>query len=130
MRSVPLPRAVAAALSAHLVTEKARLGNRWSPKALVFDRGDGTPILPTDLTHAWARARKAAGLDPRIRLHDLRGSYLTWLAERGVDVKTAAELAGHADIKMTAEIYQRVSRRMLRRAARAVEGLTRLRAKK
>ena len=119
VRDVPIPAEVVDALAAHKVTQEAQgLGS------LVFDRGDGKPILPADVTHAWIRVRKDLGLPANLRLHDLRGAYLTWLAERGVDPKTMAQLAGHADVKVTAEIYQRVTVRMLKKAARAVEGLT------
>ncbi|MBE3598476.1 MAG: tyrosine-type recombinase/integrase [Limnochordaceae bacterium] len=58
-----------------------------------------------------------------MRLHDLRGSYVTWLAEQDVDLKTASVLAGHSDIKVTAQIYQRVTRKLAQEAARAIERL-------
>lgn len=67
--------------------------------------------------------RKDLKLPANLRLHDLRGSYLTWLAEKGVDPKTVAQLAGHSDVKVTAHIYQRVTARMVKKAARAVQGL-------
>ena len=57
-------------------------------------------------------------------LHDLRGSSITWLAEAKADPKAAARLAGHADVKVTWALYQRVMRPMLEDAAQAVEGLT------
>lgn len=125
IRDVPIPPEVVDALAAHKITQEAQgLG------PLVFDRGDGTPIAPTDFTHAWARLRRDLKLPEGLRLHDLRGSYITWLAERGVDPKTIAQLVGHADVKVTAEFYQRVTAKMLRRAAKAVEGLTKPPAKR
>lgn len=120
MRDIPLPQHVVDALAAHRVTQEAQgLG------PLVFDRGDGKPINPHDLDHMWARVRKDLGLPADLRLHDLRGSYLTWLAESGVDLKTASELAGHADIKVTAEIYQRTTVRTRQKAAQAIEKIVR-----
>lgn len=124
IRPVPIPSDVVDALAAHQVTQQAQYGKKWRPRMLVFDRGDGRPIAPSDFTHAWARVRKALELPGSMRLHDLRGSYITWLAERGVDPKTIATLVGHADIQVTARIYERVTARMIRKAARAVEGLT------
>lgn len=118
IRNVPIPPEVVDALTAHKITHEAQ---GFGP--LVFDRGDGKPILPTDFTQAWARVRKDLKLPSALRLHDLRGSYLTWLAEKGVDPKTMAQLAGHSDVKVTAEIYQRVTARMVKKAARAVQGL-------
>lgn len=51
---------------------------------------------------------------PRIlfsfRAHDLRHTFATMLYDSGVDVKTAAYLLGHADIRVTMEIYTHLSR--------------------
>jgi integrase len=49
-----------------------------------------------NLTHAWARARKYAGLDD-VRLHDLRHSYASLAAGRGVSLYTIGKLLGHKD---------------------------------
>lgn len=50
---------------------------------------------------------------PRIsfsfRAHDLRHTFATMLYDSGVDVKTAAYLLGHADIRVTMEIYTHLS---------------------
>lgn len=113
-RSIPLPEPVLDALAAHRVAQQAQgLG------PLVFDRGDGRPIAPELLDAAWKKVREALKLPP-IRLHDLRGSYLTWLAEAGVDLKTASELAGHSDVRITAQIYQRATARTRQQAADAI----------
>ena len=44
-----------------------------------------------------------------LRMHDLRHSYCTLLYSAGVDVKTAAYLMGHSDIKVTMSIYTHLS---------------------
>ena len=49
-----------------------------------------------NLTHAWGRARKYAGLDD-VRLHDLRHSYASLAAGRGVSLYTIGKLLGHKD---------------------------------
>lgn len=124
LRDVPMSQELRDALAAHLVAQKAEYGAGWSPKMLVFDRDDGKPIPPEQLDAAWSRVRKHLQLPSTMRLHDLRGSYITWLAEQRVDPKAAATLAGHADPKVTWAIYQRVTQSMVREAAQAVEGLT------
>lgn len=43
------------------------------------------------------------------RAHDLRHTFCTMLYDSGVDVKTAAYLMGHADIKVTMGIYTHLS---------------------
>jgi integrase len=49
-----------------------------------------------NLTHAWGRARKLAGLED-VRLHDLRHSYASVAAARGVSLYTIGKLLGHKD---------------------------------
>jgi site-specific recombinase XerD len=59
-----------------------------------------------DIRGTWRRVLAAAGLAnrrPRVRLHDLRGHCATEMARRGVDVKTIADLLGHASITTTAK---------------------------
>ncbi|HET7853020.1 MAG TPA: site-specific integrase [Candidatus Methylomirabilis sp.] len=48
----------------------------------------------------WDRARKAIGA-PRLRLHDLRATFASDLAERGHSVKTIQGLLGHSTAEMT-----------------------------
>lgn len=44
------------------------------------------------------------------RAHDLRHTFATMLYDSGMDVKTAAYLLGHADIRVTMDIYTHLSR--------------------
>ncbi|MBE3597256.1 MAG: site-specific integrase [Limnochordaceae bacterium] len=127
VRDVPIPQDVADALAAHQVTQRAQFGNRWSPATLVFDRGDGKPINPADLDHAWADIREKLKLPEDLHLHDLRGSFATWHAQRKTDLKTVSEMLGHADVKVTLELYQSVTETMRKEAAQAIEGITKLR---
>lgn len=54
-------------------------------------------------------------------MHHLRHTWITTLAELGVHERTAQQLAGHADGRMTREIYTHVTDIMLREAADAIE---------
>ena len=53
---------------------------------------------------------KAPFIIPRITAHWLRHTYITMLYQSGVDVLTAKEQAGHADISTTLEIYTHLDR--------------------
>lgn len=118
-RDVPIPPDVVAALRKHKV-QQVVVGMH----GFVNERGDDTPLSATDFSKGWAAVRDRLGLDPNLTLHDLRGSFLTWLAERGVDAKAAAEIAGHADVGVVWRHYQKVSKRMRDEAARALTGIT------
>jgi integrase len=50
----------------------------------------------TNLSRAWATARKLAGLKD-VRLHDLRHSYASLAVARGVPLYTVGKLLGHRD---------------------------------
>lgn len=49
------------------------------------------------------------------------GTWITTPAEQGVHERTAQQLAGHADGRMTREIYTHVTDTMLREAGDAIE---------
>lgn len=48
--------------------------------------------------------------------YNLRHTYATSLAEKGVDIKTAQYLLGHSDIRVTMNIYTHVSEKMIEEA--------------
>jgi hypothetical protein len=50
----------------------------------------------------------------------MRHAYVTMLAERGVHERVAQQLAGHADARMTREIYTHVTAPMFDAAATAI----------
>lgn len=74
----------------------------------VFSRDDGSPPDPDWYTKQWKKWRDAHGIDPRVRLHDLRGSSVTLLLAKGYDLKTVQGLARHRDGRTTINIYAQV----------------------
>lgn len=124
LRGVPVPPDVLEALAKHRAVAEALDGGTLDPDGFVNDGGDGRPIDPTDLSKGWAALRKKLDLNPDLHLHDLRGSFLTWLAERHVDPKTAAEIAGHGDVRVVWQFYQTVTKRLREEAGQALKGIT------
>lgn len=82
------------------------LGEAWVNLDVVFDMGDGSPIDPDYFTKACKRTFLAAGLSPRVRLHDLRHAFGTLLFEAGVHPKLASAALGHASESFTMAVYQ------------------------
>jgi integrase len=67
---------------------------------------DGSePWRPFHWTAAWRRLREKAGLDPRVRLPDLRHFAATRLLDAGVPVKTVSGRLGHARPATTLNVY-------------------------
>ncbi|MEE9213740.1 MAG: tyrosine-type recombinase/integrase [Thermodesulfobacteriota bacterium] len=69
-------------------------------KGIVFGTSCGTKILPSNLRRAFYNALEKAGIED-FKFHDLRHTFATRLAQRGVDLYKIAKLLGHEDIRMT-----------------------------
>jgi integrase len=95
-RQIPMNRDLQAVLSAHLNWFTERFGDSI-PAHHLFPFGKPTPNDPskpiTDVTGAWDALRKAAGV--QCRLHDLRHTAATKMAEAGVPESTMLALMGH-----------------------------------
>ncbi|MBI2951236.1 site-specific integrase [bacterium] len=66
---------------------------------VVYTR-QGVPPVQSQARARFATALRRAGL-PHLRIHDMRHTFGTTLAESGVDVVTIQRLMGHRDIKTT-----------------------------
>ena len=64
---------------------------------------DTSGHIPRDRfrTQVWLPACAAAGIDPPIRLHDLRHSHASWLLAGGADLQVVKERLGHRSIATT-----------------------------
>ncbi|MDX2007191.1 MAG: tyrosine-type recombinase/integrase [Meiothermus sp.] len=72
----------------------------------VFLSPEHTPWHPNNFsTRSWRSLLEAADV-PTIRLHDLRHTNITLDLALGGDLKTASQRAGHANIQITANVYQ------------------------
>ena len=87
---------------AALLTESlaARPLELQTPDSHLFLTADNTPWTTLQLSTTWARLRKAAGINPKARLYDLRHRFCTAVAAvHGIAV--AQVLAGHTNIQTT-----------------------------
>lgn len=85
----------------------------------VFPNEAGRKILRRNLMRAFEKAVERAGLVD-FTFHDLRHTFATRLAQRGVDLYTISKLLGHKDIRMT-QRYAHHCTASLRRGLEAME---------
>jgi integrase len=83
---------------------------------LVFSHGDGRPLLPNSVTHAWNRIARKTDLK-HIRLHDARHTHASIMLKQEVHPKIVQERLGHANISVTLDTYSHVAPGLQRKAA-------------
>jgi integrase len=97
-RCVPLPTAVAERLAAHLASTGRRSG-------LILTTPSGDPVRRNTFGKAWRSAVAKAGVQPGLRLHDLRHAYASALIAAGESVKVVQARLGHASAMVTLDVY-------------------------
>lgn len=106
-RTLPLIPMLAEILQAHRTqqtTIRLRNGDVWQHHDLVFCDDQGLPIAISTLLQRLNRICASIGL-PRYRVHDLRHACATFMAHEGVPLRTAMEVLGHKDARMTQLVY-------------------------
>lgn len=123
VRRVPLPRFAAGVLTAHRAaqeSERDTAGPLWDECGLVVTTRHGKPVGHHNARRSWNRILEEAGVERR-GIHHMRHTYVTMLAERGVHQRTAQQLAGHSDSRMTQKVYTHVTDPMFDAAAEAID---------
>jgi integrase len=119
-RQIPMNAQLFAALSAHADWFTDRFGTA-KPEQFLFPFGKPTPNDPmrhiTDMSSAWEGLRERAGIN--CRLHDLRHTAATKMAEAGVPESTMLALMGH----MSRAMLERYSHIRMAAKRDAVEAL-------
>jgi integrase len=119
-RTILLPAPVMEELRQHREAQRAereRMGDAWENLDLIFPDERGKPVEAQNLVRrSYEPLLRRAGL-PAIRFHDQRHSAATLLLSMGVHMKVMQEQLGHANIKMTMDLYAHASESMQRDAA-------------
>jgi integrase len=97
-RSVPLPSALAEDLSVHVRGKE--------PNEFVFTSARGTPVRQSNFqSRHFKPAAIRAGIDPKVRFHDLRHSYAAMLIAQSAHPRAIMERLGHSSIQVTLDTY-------------------------
>ncbi|MDQ4039883.1 MAG: tyrosine-type recombinase/integrase [Actinomycetota bacterium] len=105
-----VPAMTVAALCEQRVRQAVRrlaAGPRWRDHDLVFTSGVGTPIDPRNIDGMFKEVLRSAGV-PRVRFHDLRHTFATFLFAEGTPARVVMELLGHSQIGITMNTYAHV----------------------
>ena len=106
-RTFPLTdeaRAIFTAARSAQEQNRRLFGKEYHASDYVFTWPDGRPYSPDYITDKFSALLRKHGL-PHIRFHELRHSCASLLINNGFGLKDVQEWLGHADIKMTANIY-------------------------
>lgn len=133
-RDAPLPKFVVSALREHRRLQlEERLANGWTdPVAetptgrreldLVFRTAKGQPWHRNEVARQIERACEDAGIDKRAP-HDMRRSFASFLAAKGVPLSVAMEIGGWSSPQVLLAVYQRATKQGLLSAADAMDSL-------
>lgn len=89
----------------------------------VFTWENGKYIHPNYFTLKFSRLSKDAGINKKVRFHDLRHTNATLLLEEGTDYKVIQSRLGHSDIGTTLNIYSHVTMEMQKSASKKISSL-------
>ena len=97
------------------------LSRTWQHTDLIFCSTVGTPLNPNNVRRTFRAIAKKADV-PRIRLHDLRHTYITLARDAGLDAEVIANRVGQ-DVKVTMQVYSQITEARKRKAALSLDEL-------
>jgi integrase len=110
-RPLQLPPSLIADLRVHKQRQeeqRQQCGEGWKEHGLVFPSSIGTPINPPNLVREFKRLLVKAGLDRRIRIHDLRHSCASFLLAEKESLRIVMDILRHRNISTTMDIYAHI----------------------
>lgn len=93
----------------------------WSDEDLIFTTATGNVIDPHNLRRSFKRLIEVAKV-PKMRVHDMRHTYITFARDAGLDAEVVAHRVGQ-DVRVTMQIYSKVTEARKRKAAKTLKEL-------
>jgi integrase len=122
-RALPLTPALVALLKSQRTAQaadKLRAGSLWVDSGMVFTSETGAPLDPRNVLREVANAAVKAGLPSGVNVHSLRHTAATTLLESGIHLKAVSDFLGHADTRITGDIYGHTSASVMESAMAAL----------
>ncbi len=110
-RTVRLTSGTVAEVKAYRKVWTARklvAGPDWNPDGLLFTTGTGKPLSANNTRRSFDRLVSAAGVEA-ITPHGVRKSAITLTLANGASPKAVASRVGHADSRVTLDIYSSIT---------------------
>lgn len=92
-------------------------------RGFIFCTANGTPIQSSALNTFLRNAKKKLGIDKPISSHIFRHTHISKLAELGVPIYVIQQRVGHADSKVTRQIYLHVTQKAIEKEASKLDKL-------
>ncbi len=89
-----------------------------NPYVLPSQAREGKPL--EDLRRTWTRVKKLAGLPDGLRMHDLRHSFASALANRGIPLNEIGVVLGHTQLSTTQRYAHHAPQRLVATATQAI----------
>lgn len=89
----------------------------------VFTTRTGQILSPRNVYRDFQRLMARAGITRSVRIHDLRHAMASYWLANGVPVKVVSERLGHADIRITLQVYGHLLPHMQAEAAEQMDAL-------
>lgn len=99
-RTTPIPSVLRG-----LLLDRRQGGGGHAEDTHVFGNHDGTPFHAASLYRRADRAWSKAGLGERLRLHQARHTYASFMIAAGVNAQALSVFMGHSSIKVTFDLY-------------------------
>ncbi len=115
-RKVALPDFTRKVLAEHL-------GNRKVTSPYVFCTSRGTPFGPRSVLRHFKTVLEKAGLPQRLRIHDLRHTFVSYQLAAGTPASDVQKIAGHASFSTTVDIYGHLMDHAHRESAKKMDSL-------
>jgi integrase len=112
------------------LADKLECGEKYIDSDYVCTAKGGGPMSPSETTHEAKRIMSAAGIDPRIHLHDLRHSFATLLRQAGVSIEDISAALGHSEVRTTHNFYVASDRKAAGNTTCIISGLVGMEPKK
>lgn len=88
----------------------------------------GNTMSKSAFVKMWNPVKTAVSFE--IGSHMLRHTYCTWLYDNGIDLKTAKDLMGHSDIRITDKIYTHIGEKQRKNANEKIQAIFKKSVKK